>query len=209
MSFLSFFGWVIVGRLLIFGRASLLVETGGSLLDLVQDLLSLDGGLVDLVLHHSLLVHELLCLPQLELLNGLLNFGHVSLGFLDHLFVLHLALLEPVVVLRENLFGLDGKLRFFDLARLLGFFDLLSILLGSLKMSVGDLSSLLLGGLKLGQDFGFLGDVLFVSQLSPLLSFRKLLVLLESKGVLLSKLLFSDLLSLLELHLELLQGWGS
>ena len=65
MSFLSFFGWVIVGRLLIFGRASLLVETGGSLLDLVQDLLSLDGSLVDLVLHNSLLVHELLSLPQL------------------------------------------------------------------------------------------------------------------------------------------------
>lgn len=144
----------VLSWLLIFGWASLLVEHSGCLLHLDQNLLSLDGGFLNFVLDHGLFVEEVLGFSELDLLDGLLNFGDVGLGFLKDLLLLILALLEPVVVLGEDLFGLDRKLRFLNLALFLSFFELLTHPLGFLNIRVGDLSSLLLSDLKLsGPDF--------------------------------------------------------
>ena len=90
----------VLGLLLICGWASILVERSGFLLHLDQNLLSLDGGILNFVLDLGLFVEELLGFSELDLLDGLLNFGNMGLGFLKYLLLLDLALLEPVVVLR-------------------------------------------------------------------------------------------------------------
>ena len=212
VSFLSldFLRFGVLGWLLIFGWASLLVEHSGCLLHLDQNLLSLDGGFLNFVLDLGLFVEELLGFSELDLFDGLLNFGDMGLGFLKDLLLLDLALLEPMVMLGKDIFGLDRKLRFLNLAIFLSFFELLTLPLGFLDDRVGDLSSLLFSDLKLGvPDFGVLGDVLLVPLLSPLLGLRELMSLHESDWVLFGELLFSDLLGFLKLHLKLLEGWRS
>ena len=68
------------------------------------------------------------------MLDGLLNFGDVGLGFFEDLVVLDFAFLETVIMLGEDLFGLNRELRFFNLTRFLCFFELLSLLLGFLDV---------------------------------------------------------------------------
>ena len=128
----------VLGWLLIFRWASLLVEHSGCLLHLDQNLLSLDGGFLNFFIDLGLFVEELLGFFELDLLDGLLNFGDMGLGFLKDLLLLDLALLEPVVVFRYDLFGLDRKLRFLNLALFLSFFELLTLPLGFLDDGVGD-----------------------------------------------------------------------
>ena len=64
----------VLGWLLIFGSASLLIEHSGCLLHLDQNLLSLDGGILNFVIDLGLFVEELLGFFELDLLDGLLNF---------------------------------------------------------------------------------------------------------------------------------------
>jgi hypothetical protein len=131
---LEILGWVILSWLLIFGRAPLLVEQSGGLLLFVQDLFSLDSSFQNFVFDDSLLVEELLSFSELYLLDCLLNFGYTSLSFLKDFVMLDFALLETLIVLREDLLSLDRELRLLDLAILLSFFDLLSLLLGFLDV---------------------------------------------------------------------------
>ena len=77
VSFLSldFLRFGVLGWLLVCRWASLLVKHSGCLLHLDQNLLSLDGGFLNFVLDLGLFVEELLGFSELDLLDGLLNFG--------------------------------------------------------------------------------------------------------------------------------------